>query len=151
MIKTERLTIGENDWSCTQFSGTKSLAVIHLLASTLGPAIAGVLQSRNSGQEDLHGMISDVVARIDSADRLQSTVLRLLAGTHVNNRPMTPEVFDDVFAGLGIRDLVPALGFVIRTNYGDFSKAAKLAMDITGRSAAESQSPAQSPGSSVPS
>lgn len=138
MIQTETTTIGDLEWSCTQFSGTKSLDVLHTLFTVLGPGIAAMLQGKTSaGAEDLHALVAGVVARIDSADKLQSVVMKVLRNTRVNGKPMTPEVFDDVFAGTGIRSLVPAMVFVIRVNYGDFTQAAEVLADITGHSVAD--------------
>ena len=137
MIKTERLTIGEHAWTCTQFTGTKSLDVLYSLFSAFGPSLAAMAGGNGSKVEaaDLTVAVQALVSKFASSQGVQDLVFKLLANTTVDNRGFGKDVFDDVFAGPSIADLLPALNFVIRTNYGDFWQAAAMARNIIGRTA----------------
>lgn len=139
MIKTETATINGRDWQCTQFTGTKNFDVLYSVASIVGPSLARVIDTKAIGKNVLEadvnfGTVADTLFKGlgKSADAL-ALVHKILQNTHVDGKPMSQAVFDDVFAGPSIQDLVPVLAFAMRTNFGDFTKAAGL---ITEASAA---------------
>lgn len=130
-IETRTTEINGRAWQCTQFSGTKSVDVLHTLAFVLGPAMGSLAKGFDradplSSQVNVEGAVTLLLDRVGDAQKLQSTLNKLLANTRVDNVPMSPGVFDDVFAGVGILDLGPVLRFVITANYGDFSQAASI-------------------------
>ena len=132
MIQAKHETIGDHNWTCVQFSGTKTLDVIHAVYAAVGPSIAALAgaEKRDVSAAELMLAATQLVRQMPQSSDLKGLVFMLLANTHVDGQPMSKDVFDDVFAGTGIRELPAAIAFVIRSNYGDFSQAVALARGI---------------------
>lgn len=136
MIETKRKNIGGSEWSCTQFTGTKSLDVLFSLSSTLGPTLSGLSLGDGgnlmASDVDLGAMIEKLVRNIGDSSDFEKLVFKLIASCHVDGRPAANrDVFDTVFAGPGILNLGKVLLFVAETNYGDFSGAVASIMRAT--------------------
>jgi len=143
VIKTETTTINGREWQCTQFSGTKNFDVLYSLAAILGPSLARMLKAQGGNILDAEvdfGNMADVLFKgLGKSSDALALINRLLQNTHVDGKPMSTAVFDEVFAGPDIQTLIPALTFAMRTNFGDFSQATAL---IIGASVAQEESPA---------
>lgn len=142
MIKTETKTINGREWQCTQWSGSKNLAMFHRITTLILPTFAhGIAPGKSvlSANVNLAGAVDTLIAGIGTSKDFDALVKDLLANVHIDGRHITSAEFDVAFVGSKIFDLAPGIMFVIETNFGDFSK---LVAAIT-RQFADQQSMAQ--------
>lgn len=143
MIETRQLVLNGKTWRCQQFAGTTSIRVLHALAKAIGPGFASFSGKSMDEDVDFGEVIEKLLEANSSAEDVQRLLDLLLQNTTVDNLALSKTTFDAIFAGPGIIDLVPVLGFVLKTNYGDFMQTLT---DITGRvSVAKPATPTASP------
>jgi hypothetical protein len=129
MLKTESASINGREWTVTQFAGRRSLDVLHDLAMAIGPAMAKAIGGFDRSKAvtdqnmDIGAMVETLILNLSNKDQFTGTINKLLQSTACEGRAITDAEFDIVFAGERIWDLAKVLTFVIRVNYGDFSKA----------------------------
>lgn len=133
MIKTSERVINGRKWQCTQWSGSKNLAMFHKVTSLLLPMIAhGVTPGKNmlslSADVNIAGAVDTLLANLGTSQALDAFVKELLANVHIDGRHLAPAEFDVAFVGPQLFDLAPGILFVIETNFGDFSKLAAIIM-----------------------
>ena len=125
MIKTESKTINGREWKCTQWSGTKNLAMFHRITSLALPTFAhGVAPGKSilSSNVNLAGAVDTLLAGLGSSSEVTALVKDLLGNVHIDDRHIDSAEFDVAFVGPRLFDLGPGILFVIETNFGDFSK-----------------------------
>lgn len=130
-IRTEETEIGGLTWSVTQFSGTKNLDALHALATTAGPVLAAAFPNAKKldasaldADVDLAAIAEALVRGLGTADATRKLVFQLLASARVDGQSIKADVFDDVFAGPDIMNLGAVIAFVLKVNFGDFTRAA---------------------------
>lgn len=131
MIKTEKKTINGREWQCTQWSGSKNLAMFHKISSLVLPTFAhGIVPGQNilSANVDLAGAVDTLLKNLGDSPAFTKLVQEILNNVHIDDRPLTKEEFDVAFVGPRLFDLAPGIMFVIETNFGDFSKLVAFIM-----------------------
>lgn len=126
MIETQTRTIADATYSVTRFPARRALALGARLMRAVAPGIATALGSlKGSGESILDGdldfdilglAVQRLLEGLDSAGTVD-LVMALLAGTQRNDKPLTPELFDDVYAA-NFGELGQVLAFVIEVNGG---------------------------------
>jgi hypothetical protein len=133
MIQSKQVRIDNNEYTITQFAGTKSLRVQIKLVKLIGPTLGAFLGSDNlnlSNLDDLMG--SDIssesiskavgvfVGELD-ADMTTGLIMELLSETRVNNKEMSEALFTDTFVG-NFSELYRVLAEIIKFNYSSVFK-----------------------------
>lgn len=130
MLETRKKTIGGREWSVTQFTGTKTLTVLHRVFSSIGTSAAEIISSATNAKMakkqlidvnlDLSKAVQLFLSSNNSPEELERLLFTLLQNTTVDNMQMSRVVFDDVFAGPAFINIGPVIVFVLEANYGDF-------------------------------
>lgn len=137
MLEQKTKVIGGRTWMVTQFTGTKTLRVMYALTKSLGPAVAA-LSGALGGKKptsvldmnvDLSEVVKQFLAGNASEAEVEKLIFTLLQNAVVDNRAVTKDMFDEVFAGPRFFDLPTVLAFVIEANYGDFFSALMSSTD----------------------
>lgn len=122
MIKAEDKVINGNNYTVTQMTARKALALQAKLMKLLGPS-AGVMlsQAGKSAEEAEKCLPQAIIMLVNQLDErtFDSLVMELMQGVRKDNFELTPQVLDMEFAG-NLNTLFLVLQFVLEVNFGDF-------------------------------
>lgn len=124
MQKTQEKIIGENTYTVTQFSATKSLKMLHRVGKYISGPLAKLAGDAKPGSAMINAEITTetigkaVQSFFEACDEntFESTVKELLTSTTRNNKPLN---FDLDFSGQ-IGELLKLVAFILEVNYKDF-------------------------------
>lgn len=122
MIEAKDKVINGHNYTVTQMTARRALAMQAKLMKLLGPS-AGVMlsQSGKSIEEAEQCLPEAILMLVNQLDEktFDSLVIELMQGVRKDNFELTPQVLDMEFAG-NLNTLFLVLQFVLEVNFGDF-------------------------------
>jgi hypothetical protein len=128
--KTENTTIGEHEYSVTQWPADKALTMKFRLGKTLGPFFGKIATGvkKEKGEFDIDkAVLSDAISQIfkDSTPEDLTKLLKdSIVGSAIDGTKITETTFNQYFSGDSLGDVYKVFFFVIKVNYsGNFIPA----------------------------
>lgn len=124
--KTETKTIGERDYSVTQWPAEKSMLMKFRLTEILGPSLAQLAKLKDPSKDiDEFKVFSSALSELfktnkpqDVVDMIKDTVI----GVAVDSTKMTNSKFDELFSGDDLIECYKVFLFVLKVNYSNLFK-----------------------------
>tara|TARA_R110000782_G_C14801543_1_gene411903 strand:- start:1658 stop:2083 length:426 start_codon:yes stop_codon:yes gene_type:complete len=118
-------TIGDHEFSVTQWSAQKSILMKFKLIKTFGSAIsilAGHNEDSDSGQAEALSAGLSMLFKHTSPEELLNLMTECVIGVACDGKRITPSSFNELFSGDNLLDVYKVFAFVMRTNYGNLMK-----------------------------
>lgn len=123
--ETETTTIGEHEYSVTQWPAKRAILTKFKLVKAFGAALT-IIAGQASGEESGDAKaLSDGLSTIfehSSPDELLSLMTECVVGVACNGKRITESTFDELFSGDNLMDSYKVFIFVLRVNYGNLMK-----------------------------
>jgi len=122
--KTENKTIGEHDYSVTQWPATKALLMKARLAKTFGTSIAligaAVTGKDRDDAKDAKALAEGLESLFsNSPEALVGLVKDTVIGVGCGDAIITDSSFEELFSGDNLLDVYKVFLFVLKVNYGN--------------------------------
>jgi hypothetical protein len=125
--KTESKTIGDTEFSVTQWPAEKSMLMKMRLAKAVGPALAKLAafdDKKTNKNQQLTGA-SDAISILfkdNSPEEVTKLIKDCVVGVSRNGEIVTESGFNQHFSGDSLSDVYKVFFFVISVNYRNFIK-----------------------------
>ncbi len=123
--KTEQHTIGEREYSVTQWSAQRAILTKLKLIKTFGAALS-VLAGQATGEDaDEAGALSEglsILFNNSSPEEILELMTDCIIGVACDGKRITKTSFEELFSGDNLMDVYKVFLFVMRVNYGNLMK-----------------------------
>lgn len=123
--KTETKTIGDNEYSVTQWPAEKSLLIKFKLIKALGASLTALAGAFDKNASDDMSIVSESLSSLfnnSSPEELVSLMKTCIEGTARNGKRLTGTSFNEVFSTDDLLEIYKVFIFVMQVNYGNFIK-----------------------------
>jgi len=119
MREAQTKVINGNEWMVQPWPGRYGLKMQARMAKFIGPALGGIGNVDDLLDQDVGAMVSALTEVMDDAPGL---ITDMLQGVLVDNKDISNDTnFDNHFSA-NFAELYEGLAFVIKVNFGDFSR-----------------------------
>lgn len=123
--KTESTTIGEHEYSVTQWPAERAMLTKFKLVKILGASlamIAGALSGndKEDKQAEAFSEALDLMFKASSPEEMVALVKSSVVGVSCDGMRITESRFEELFSGDGLLDAYKVFAFVLKVNYGNF-------------------------------
>lgn len=121
---TESKTIGDHEYSVTQWSAEKAMLMKMKLAKQFGPSLA-IMASKNEDDGDEAEGISKAIELIfknNSPEEVVAMVKETVMGTACDGKRITETSFNELFSGDNLLTVYMVFIFVLQVNYANLLK-----------------------------
>lgn len=119
--KSENLTIGDNEYSVTQWSAEKAMLMKFKLIKMFGASLALLVNTEDSGEIDFSNVVSNLFSTAEPAD-IVAMIKNCVVGSFCNDKRISESSFTEIFSGDKLPEMYKVLAFVLKVNYADFFK-----------------------------
>lgn len=126
--RTETKTIGEHEYSVTQWPAEKAIKTQFKLIGVFGVSITSLFTAGGSEEKlvtALQGAINSLFEKA-SPDALFLLIKHCVVGSFCDGKRINDALFEEVFSGDGQGELYVLLAFVLQLNYGNLIKGQSL-------------------------
>lgn len=120
--KTETKTIGDKEYSVTQWSAEKALLNKYRIAKVLGPAISLIAKNIESEDASLIGNVISSIFEGSKPEDVLGIIKNSIIGIGCNGQVITEGTFNEIFSGDNLSEVYPVFIFVLKVNYGNLLK-----------------------------
>ena len=119
--KTETKTIGEHDYSVTQWNATKAIITKMKLIKCFGPAM-GSLVVENSNDIDIGNAFAKLFSNYNPEEMVE-LFKECIIGVSCDGTFITGSKFEELYSGDNLLDAYKVFMFVVKTNYASLMKS----------------------------
>lgn len=128
--RTESKTIGEHEYSVTQWPADKSLLMKFRLGKVFGPSLtllASAIKAEEEAdnQESMMEALSNSISKLfekTSPEDILALIKETVVGTAVDGSRMTDSKFTELYSGDDLMEVYQVFLFVLKVNYGNLFK-----------------------------
>lgn len=133
--KTETKTIGEREFSVTQWSAEKALLMKLKLLKVIGPSVASL--AANSGGNEVEAFATGLEKLFQNSEpeQILDLIKQCLVGVAIDGTRLTESRINENFDADSLIEMYQVFLLVLKTNYGNFMKgqlAQKLVAKMEG-------------------
>lgn len=122
---TETKTIGDHEYSVTQWPAEKSMLMKFKLAKTFGASLAVLVGGSDAKSSEETAALSKGISLIfenTSPEELVALIKTCIVGVACDGRKITEASFTELFSGDGILEVYQVFVFVLQVNYANLFK-----------------------------
>lgn len=133
--KTETKTIGEREFSVTQWSAEKALLMKLKLLKVIGPSVASLASNSDGNEVEAFAKGLEKLFQNSEPEQILDLIKQCLVGVAIDGTRLTESRINENFDADSLMDMYQVFLFVLKTNYGNFMKgqlAQKLVAKMEG-------------------